>query len=88
MEVEEVEEAGEPVVERVGVVLGGAPVSGAGPGADTGGDREPESGQVVAQAEVGEPVGVEGGRWGPAPECSYAGWRGWGRGLGGCSAAS
>ena len=65
MEVEEVEEAGEPVVERVGVVLGGAPVSGAGPGADTGGDREPESGQVVAQAEVGEPVGVEGGGGAP-----------------------
>ena len=61
----EVEEAGEPVVDRVDGGLVGAPVSGAGPGADIGGDREPESGRVVAQAGVEALVGVEGGGGAP-----------------------
>ena len=61
----EVEAAGGPVVERVNGGLVGAPVSGAGPGADIGGDREPESGQVVAQAGVEALVGVEGGGGAP-----------------------
>ena len=61
----EVEEAGEPVVDRVDGRLVGAPVSGAGPGSDIGGDREPESGRVVVQAGVEALVGVEGGGGAP-----------------------
>ena len=61
----EVEEAGEPVVDRVDGGLVGAPVSGAGPGAEIDGDREPESGRVVAQAGVEALVGVEGGGGAP-----------------------